>query len=203
MERATHEQQIQHLAQRIDHLERAQRWWRTLGLLALLALALFGLLGATERKAPMVLEEVQARAFVLVDPQGTVLARLAPLPQGGPGLGVFDQGRKSRLLLTAEPDGSSGLRLFGRDGKGSIVLAVGANGAPSLRLLDQNWRVRASLAAWPDGSPYLELVDKDGQARAILGYTELVVMPTGTIEHRPASSLVFLNGQGEVLWRMP
>ena len=200
MERATHEQQIQRLAQRIDHLERAQRWWRTLGLLAL---ALGGLLGATARQTPVVLEEVQARAFVLVDQQGTVLARLAPLPQGGPGLGVFDQGRKSRLLLTAEPDGSSGLRLFGRDGKGSIMLAVGANGAPSLRLLDQNWRVRASLGTWPDGSPYLELVDKDGQARAILGYTELVVMPTGTIEHRPASSLVFLNGQGEVLWRMP
>jgi hypothetical protein len=83
------------------------------------------------------------------------------------------------------------------------MLAVGDNGAPSLRLLDQNWRVRASLATWPDGSPYLELVDKDGQARAILGYTELTVMPAGTIEHRPGSSLVFLNSQGEVLWRMP
>ena len=83
------------------------------------------------------------------------------------------------------------------------MLAVGANGAPSLRLLDQHWRVRASLAAWPDGSPYLELIDKDGQARAILGYTELMVMPAGTIERRPASSLVFLSNQGEVLLRMP
>jgi hypothetical protein len=72
-----------------------------------------------------------------------------------------------------------------------------------LRLLDQNWRVRASLATWPDGSPYLELADKDGQARTILGYTELVTMPAGAIERRPGSSLVFLNGQGEVLWRMP
>jgi hypothetical protein len=83
------------------------------------------------------------------------------------------------------------------------MLAVGASGTSSLRLLDQNWRVRASLGTWPDGSPFLELVDKDGQARAILGYTELMVMPTGTIEHRPTSSLVFLNSQGEVLWRTP
>jgi hypothetical protein len=203
MERATYEQQMQLLTQRLAHLERAQRWWRLLGALALLVLAGVGLLGAAERKALEAAEEVRARSFILVDQQGGVLARLGPLPQGGRGLGIYDQGRKNQLLLTAEPDGSSGLRLFGRDGQGSIMLAVGANGAPSLRLLDQNWRVRASLATWPDGSPYLELVDKDGQARAILGYTELMAMPAGTIEHRPTSSLVFLNGRGEVLWRMP
>jgi hypothetical protein len=203
MERVTHEQQMQLLTQRIAHLERSQYWWRMLGALALLTLAGLGLLGAAERKELDAAEEIRARSFVLVDQQGGVLARLGSLPQGGPGLGIYDQGRKSRLLLTVEPDGSSGLRLFGREGQGSIMLAVGANGAPSLRLLDQHWRVRASLAAWPDGSPYLELIDKDGQARAILGYTELMVMPAGTIERRPASSLVFLSDQGEVLWRMP
>jgi hypothetical protein len=106
-------------------------------------------------------------------------------------------------LRTAEPDGAAAVRLFGKEGKGSTALTVGADGAPALRLLDQNWRVRASLGSWPDGSPYLELIDKDGQARAILGYTELVILPTGTVEHRPVSSLVFLNGQGEVLWRLP
>jgi hypothetical protein len=194
---------MQLLTQRIVHLERAQRWWRLLGTLALLAVTGLGLLGAAERKELEAAEEIRARSFVLVNQQGEVLARLGSLPQGGPGLGIYDQGRKNRLLLAAEPDGSSGLRLFGRDGQGSIMLAVGANGAPSLRLLDHNWRVRASLATWPDGSPYLELADKDGQARAILGYTELVAMPAGTIERRPGSSLVFLNGQGEVLWRMP
>jgi hypothetical protein len=203
MERATHEQQMQLLAQRIAHLERAQRWWRLLGALVLLALAGLGLFGAAERKALEAAEEIRARSFVLVDNQGGVLARLGPLPQGGSGLGVYDQGGKSRLLLTAEPHGPSGLRLFGTDGQGSIMLAVGTNGAPSLRLLDQNWRVRASLAMWPDGSPYLELVDKDGQARAILGYTELMIMPAGTIERRPVSSLVFLSHQGEVLLRLP
>ncbi len=74
MERATHEQHMQLLTQRIERLERVQRWWRTLGMLALLALAGLGLLGATERKAPEALEEIRARAFVLVDQQGTVLA---------------------------------------------------------------------------------------------------------------------------------
>jgi hypothetical protein len=203
MEKATHEQQMQLLTQRIAHLERSQRYWRMLGALALLTLAGLGLLGAAERKDIEAAQEIRARAFVLVDQQGGVLARLGPLPQGGPGLGVYDQGGKNRLLLMAEPHGPTGLRLFGRDGQGSIMLGVGANGAPSLRLLDQNWRVRASLAAWPDGSPYLELVDKDGQARTILGYTELMVMPAGTIERRPASSLVFLSDQGDVLLRLP
>jgi hypothetical protein len=203
MERTMHEWHINVLIQRLGRLERAQHRWQVLGTLALMVLGLVGLTAATRGRDAQVTEEIRAQAFVLVNQEGTVLARLGLLPQGGLGLGVYDRGRKSRLLLTAEADGSSALRLFGKNGKGSVLLAVGANGAPSLRLLDQRWRVRASLATWPDGSPFLQLTDNEGQDRVILGYTELVVLPTGTIEKRPASSLTFFDRGGTVIWRVP
>jgi hypothetical protein len=203
MERAMQERRIDILTQRLGDLERRQRRWQVLGTLALISLGLSILMGAAGKGAARGTEEIRARAFVLIDRHGAPVARLGPLPRGGFGLGVYDRGQKSRLLLTAEADGSSALRLFGKDGKGSILLAVGANGAPSLRLLDQRWRVRASLAAWPDGSPFLQLADSQGRDRVILGYTELVVTPTGEIERRPASSLTFFDQEGTVIWRAP
>jgi len=53
-----------------------------------------------------------------------------------------------------------------------------------------------------DSSPRLTLKSKNG-AKSILGQTELVTPQTGVVEHRPASSLILFNKDGDVIWSAP
>ena len=147
--------------------------------------------------------ELQAHAFVLVARDGTPLARLGLLPHGAWGLGFYDQGKKSRIVLSVEGDGSSLLSLFGKDGKGSLLLSANGSGATSLRLVDTNWKTRTALATWPDGSPFLQLTDRDGKNRALLQYTEVIARATGELIKRPGPSLLFFDKEETVVWQVP
>jgi hypothetical protein len=40
-------------------------------------------------------------------------------------------------------------------------------------------------------------------ARAVLGHTALEATATGTVEQRPASSLVLFDKDGKVIWKVP
>ena len=58
---------MEEIVRRLERLERGNRWWRTVGCVAV---ALFGvtiLLGATRARVP---DETRARRFVLVDATG-------------------------------------------------------------------------------------------------------------------------------------
>jgi hypothetical protein len=206
--KSAYELQIDTITQRLARLERENRWWKALASTAIAALGLMLLMGAgrngnTNSGLPPAAGEIQARAFVLVDQHGTPLARLGLLPHGALGLGFYDQGKKTRLLLSVEGDGSSSVSLFSKDGRGSALLTATGNGSTSLRLLDANWKVRASLATWPDGSPFLQFSDRGGKDRVLLGYAELMVTSTGAIVKRPASSLLLLDQDESVIWRAP
>jgi len=55
------------LVQRLDRLERENRWLKILGLLVVVALSLSLLTGATKSERSKIVNEVRARRFVLVD----------------------------------------------------------------------------------------------------------------------------------------
>lgn len=201
MESQGHERQISAIVRRLERLEGERRRWRALALLTAVTLGMLLLIGASS--ATSIPREIQARAFVLVDRDGTPLARLGLLPHGAWGLGFYDQGKKSRIVLSVEGDGSSSLSLFGKDGKGSMLLNASGSGAASLRLVDTNWKTRTTLALWPDGSPFLQLLDRAGKDRVLLRYTEVSATATGELIKRPGPSLLFFDQEEAVVWHAP
>ena len=203
MERRKPEVQIDAIVRRLEHLERESRRWKVMAILGMLTLSLVLLIGAGKNAETSVPSEIQAHAFVLVDRDGTPLARLGLLPHGTWGLGFYDQGKKSRIILSMEGDGSSSLSLFGKDGKGSLLLSANGSGATSLRLVDTNWKTRTALATWPDGSPFLQLTDRDGKDQALLRYTEVTARATGDLIKRPGPSLLFFDKEETVVWQAP
>jgi len=201
MESSAHELQIGAVVRRLERLEWESRRWKALALLTAVTLGMVLLIGAgSETVVP---RELQARAFVLVDRDGTPLARLGLLPHGAWGLGFYDQGKKSRIVLSVESDGSSSLSLFGKDGKGSMLLNASGSGAASLRLVDTTWKTRATLATWPDGSPFLQLLDRAGKDRVLLRYTEVSPTATGELIKRPGPALLVFDQDETVVWHAP
>ena len=203
MERRKHEVHIDAIVQRLERLERQGHRWKATATLAIMTLGLVLLIGAGKNGETSVPNELQAHAFVLVARDGTPLARLGLLPHGAWGLGFYDQGKKSRIVLSVEGDGSSLLSLFGKDGKGSLLLSANGNGATSLRLVDTHWKTRTALATWPDGSPFLQLADRDGKDRALLQYTEVIARATGELIKQSGPSLLFFDKEETVVWQAP
>lgn len=191
------------IVHRLERLERANRRWQAVALLALAALGLVLLVGAGKSAETAVSGELQARALVLVDRLGTPMARFGPLPHGAWGLGFYDQGNKGRIVLSVEGDGASSLGLFSQDGKGGLLLNANARGATSLRLMDSAWKTRTTLATWPDGSPFLQLTDRDGKDRVLLRYTDVSATATGEIIKRPGPSLLLFDHNETVIWHAP
>jgi len=203
MESRTPELQMGAIVRRLERLEGESRRWKAVAILTTAALGIVLLIGAGKPGETSVPGELQARAFVLVDRDGTPLARLGLLPHGAWGLGFYDQGKKSRIVLSLESDGSSSLSLFGKDGKGSLLLNASGSGAASLRLVDTNWKTRTTLATWPDGSPFLQLLDRAGKDRVLLRHTEVNATATGDLIKRPGPSLFFFDQDETVVWHAP
>lgn len=195
--------QLERILVRVGRLERESRFWRMVSVFLVLSFGSVLLLGAGKSEEMGVPGELRARQFVLVDERGTVVGRLGPLHNGAMGLGFYEMGKKSRVLLSVDQEGGSSLSLIGKDGQGSLLLKADGTGATGLRLLDKQWKTRAALATWPDGSPFVQLTDREGKDRALLGYAEVVVDGAGELIKRSESSLVLLNGDRAILWRAP
>ena len=191
------------IERRLERLERDSRRWKAMATLAMGTLSLVLLIGVGKSGETSVPNELQAQAFVLVDRQGTPLARLGLLPHGAWGLGFYDQGKKSRIVLSVEGNGASSISLFGKDGKGSLLLSASSTGASALRLIDTQWKTRATLATWPDGSPFLQLMDREGKDRALLRYTEVAARGNGDLMKRPGPSLLFFDQAETIVWQAP
>src|SRR5262245_61836163 len=127
MESKGHERHLSAIVRRLERLERESRRWKVVALLTAATLGSMLLTGAGKHGETAIPREIQARAFVLVDRDGTPLARLGLLPHGAWGLGFYDQGKQSRIVLSMEGDGSSSLSLFGKGGKGSMLLHAQGN----------------------------------------------------------------------------
>jgi len=141
--------------------------------------------------------------LVLADQNGKERATLIVLADGSPSLSLADQNGKTRAGLSLLADGLPlpSLVLADQNEKSRAVLTVGADGSPHLGLFDQNEKPRADLSVGTSG-PSLVLLDEN-RNRAVLGHTALEGKATGTVEQRPASSLVLFDRDGKVIWRAP
>lgn len=184
------EEPLNRLIQRLDHLERKVRWWKILGSGAAALLALGFLVGATspdiarERAVvstgDLVANEIAARRFIVVDTYG-----------------------RNRLTVGELIDGSLGLYVWGEKGNPRLWLATWDDGVSRLSLHDQGGRARALLTVQADGSPSLSLRDESTKSRAVLGQATLRTARTGTMERRPAASLVLFDRDANVIWKAP
>lgn len=120
-----------------------------------------------------------------------------------PSLGLYDKGERTIARL-GDYDGKRGLIIFDKDSLAgaSLVTSFGGEG-PGLFLLDKKGEIRTDLRLQADGEPRLELTDETNKTRAVLGHTELETTRTGSVEKRPASSLVLFDKEGKVIWSAP
>jgi hypothetical protein len=123
------------LDERMTALERSVRRWRLLTIAAIAVAAASAL--ALALAAGRTGEAVRARAFVLVDGSGQVLATLGE-SGGVAGLALFRSGEVVAMLSTA-PDGRPSLGLHGTNGDRAIL------GPEMLQMRDRD-RILAATA---------------------------------------------------------
>ena len=130
-------------------------------------------------------EVIEAQEFIVRDKSGTTRARL-----------YVEEFPKNSF-----PD-SVGLTLYNKHGKSGVELFLMGD-SPALGFFNPvNGLSRAAIVV-AEGVPALILRDESGQDRTVLGFTQLVDAKTGTVEKRPASSLVLFDKDGEVICSVP
>ncbi|MFQ5804439.1 MAG: hypothetical protein ACE5JQ_16235 [Candidatus Methylomirabilales bacterium] len=168
------------VSHRLDRLERENRWWKRIGVVALAALVAVVLMGqATLRKVPRV---VEAEKFVLRDAGGSVRATFSLWENRTAALSFFNYATKKTV---------------------SAILGTRENGVPFLYFYDKAGKNRLDLSVSPNGSPSLSLLDKEAEIRAALGSTSVEMTRTGAVVKRPESSLVLFDKDGKVIWQAP
>jgi hypothetical protein len=94
--------------------------------------------------------------------------------------------------------------LHGPDGQVRAELGVDGNGESVFRIFAdrKKGRAEAVLAVSAEGLPRLQFTDDGGLPRAVMGHVA-IVQAGGEIEQRTASSLVFSDKDGKVIWKVP
>jgi hypothetical protein len=144
------------LEQRVEKLERQNRWMRLLGAMGLAVVAAVFLV-AQGKAAP---KAIEAEQFVVKDAKGRVRAKLGRLAEGTFGLVIHDAEGNKRIGVL-HWDTGTGFVVLGCKGEKSIVLAEGEGGNVGLSL-NENVADRpgASLGAAPHGYVDLQLWSK-------------------------------------------
>ncbi|MHC4137639.1 MAG: hypothetical protein ACYS0K_22055 [Planctomycetota bacterium] len=175
--------------QRLERLERENRWMRRIGAVGVAVAAAVFLIGQGKDKEL----HVQSLRVGGKDGWATLSAKH---------LSFMDKARTLRVLLTREHGGAS---LMFADGNGKLraVLSTTEVGSTRLRLSDHNDEMRALLRVLPDGSPSLGLYDKNGRDRAVLGVTTTVDKKTGAETKTAESTLTLYDAKGKVIWKAP
>jgi len=163
--------------QRLERLEKQNRWMRRIGAVGLAVVAGVFLVGQGKEKVP---PDLVVRSLKMEDKDGVVRAGLFPM----------------------DADGSPGLTLADKNGKARAMLALVADSA-SLILSDKNGKARAMLAAHADGSTALIIFDKEEHARAVLGVHETVNKVTGAKTKTAENTLTMYDAKGDVIWQAP
>jgi len=162
---------------RLALVERSMRRYRV-ALAAVTVIAVAALaVGSPLVGAATAPEVVQAKRFEVVDDNGRVgawLAKTGDLTS----LVFFDKTGNPRASLGNNGD-TTYLAFYDNTGKITRVALSATGNYASLRFNDEA-----------------------GKMRAVLGNGDFK-LATGSTEHREASSLVLLNGQGNVLWKAP
>ena len=154
----------QKLVNRIERLERQNRFFRLISLLALILFSSVLLMAQSRQDGPLT-----AGRFELVDRTGKIRAALG-MTASGPALLLVDEKGATRVSLNTTETGSS-LKLY--DAFGEIeggAFEVDAS-SRQFRLYDKPGKIRAGLLVGSDG-PALLLADAGGKPRISLDVEE-------------------------------
>jgi hypothetical protein len=163
--------------QRLERLERENRWMRRIGVVAVAVAAAVFLVGQGKRKK---LPDLEVRSLTIMDQWG-----------------------RPRIFLhaTRGSRGSPELSFCGHDGKRRVVLHGGED-ASGLSLHNQDGKRRAVLATAEDRECHLALLTKDGKPGAVLELSELGF--TGRSRVLPAmAGLTLWDPKGNIIWQVP
>jgi hypothetical protein len=118
------------LEQRVEKLERQNRWMKRVGAVAVAVVAAVALIGQAKDEE---LKDLRVRSLKVVDDKGTVGIELGSSPAGSV-LFLADKDGKRRAVLSTVLDESPALTLFDKHGKGRAQLALRENGNPVVTL---------------------------------------------------------------------
>ena len=189
--------------QRLERLERENRWMRRIGVVAVAVAAAVFLVGQGKEKE---LPDLEVRSLTMRDKDGRIRAKLWAIEHpalGSAGLTLVDRNGNVRGAFdTYNNDGHPSLHLSDPRMETRAILHLAADGAPALSLHDRDGKPRALLVTRADGSPALTLADKDSQARAVLGVTE-TVNKAGAKTKTAENTLTLRDAKGNVIWQAP
>ena len=182
------------LIQRVERLEQVNRWWKLLGISAVVMLGLAVLLGVTGGKEAQIVDELRAKQFIVVDQVGSPVAILGGIPPDLVGLGLFDKKGKIRLRLQVDSHSIASLALLhDTDEVSGISLAAGAEGMSVFTITDKKNLGRVMLGMAEDQGPIVfAFQDIHGKRRMILNS-----------EADGSSQLGFFDRNGKVTWVAP
>ena len=145
---------------RLERLERAQRRWRALAIVAALGVTTLGLMG--QRYAG---RTVEAERFVLRDAEGRARAELLMVDNKEQSVALrFKDADGAPRLTVGTENGAALIVLNEQGGKLRAGLVTLPHGAPGLNLYDSTGKPRAELSLNRDGAPALTFNDRDGFA---------------------------------------
>ncbi|MHC4818403.1 MAG: hypothetical protein ACYTF8_10145 [Planctomycetota bacterium] len=183
--------------QRLERLERENRWMQRIGAVGIAVAAVVLLVGQGRQPEGW---HLVAKSVTVNDELGRPRIRLGQ--NGGvPQLQFLDGTGRTHITLGETPHGPL-LRL--RDKKTTrIVLSTDHDGSASVLLTDKAGRSRCGLGTDPDGSPSIEVWDKDGGLRAVLGESDSIDKATGKSTKKGESALTLFDAKGNLLWQAP
>jgi len=149
------------LVQRLDRLERQNRWLMRIGALVVVGITAVVLMG--QARPSKVAKVIEAEKFVLLDTNGMVRGKLAIGGDGASGLLLYDGNGIRRVTLSASTNYISGLGLNDTSGKRRAGLSVHPGGYLSLTFADRNEIQRAVMGVMPNGASGLTFSDKEGK----------------------------------------
>ena len=202
--------------ERLEHLERQNKWMRRIGAVGVAMVASVSLMGQGK---PKELPDLVVRSLTVTDNTGKARARLRAdfpslefLDSNGrprlslgtagnvPTLELLDKNERVRLKLS----GSGGPRLTLYDGNKTIQVMLSAldEQAPSLDICDTRGEGRVSLGV-SNELPFVHLLDKNGRSRATIGAAEISDERTGAKTTTAENTLTLFDAKGKVIWQAP
>ena len=176
------------IEQRLEKLERQNKWMRRIGGVAVALVAAVFLMGQGKEKE---LPDLEVQSLTVKAKDG----RITKITGGD--MTLIDANGETRASLCTSKGGVASLGLNDDSGRYRVALILPKDGAPGFYLRDRIGRFRALLSLLKDGSPSLRLTDKDGKTRAVLGVTTVAGKKTAE------STLTLFNAKGDVIWQAP
>ncbi len=179
-------------AERLDRVERENRYLRWVGAILMLALASLSIW------RPLGPGATQSRRFDLRDNQGRVRATLGFTRGGSPTLEFFNQEGERQISMVAE-EHDANLALH-QHGQTRVILSAHDDGATALNMFGNNGEAPSAFYTWPEGTSGLFLNGREAPLH-LTSHADrpgrLAVLDAGFQE----KAALWFTGEGEIDWR--